>query len=94
MELTETLSPEVIFETPAPALRRVRNQFKAAYDRVFGCWHRDMSRPITRQRKTYRVCMDCGANRAFDTEHWKMVGPYFCDVAPQTEAQVQATLNS
>ena len=92
MELTETFSPAVTFKTPA--IRRVGGRFKAAYARIFGCWHREMSRPITRQRHTYRVCLDCGAHRTFDTEQWKMVGPYFCEIPPQTEDQVRETLTA
>src|SRR4030095_14033378 len=28
---------------------------------VFGCSHRNISRPFTRQGRTYRSCVDCGA---------------------------------
>ena len=45
--------------------------------RVFGCWHREMSRPFTLGGQSYRACLDCGARRAFDTENWKMVGAYY-----------------
>jgi hypothetical protein len=90
MELTETLSPEMTFKTAG----QFGHHFKAAYARLFGCWHREMSRPITRNRKTYCVCLDCGARRAFDTEQWKMVGPYFCEIPPQTEDQVRETLTT
>ena len=44
--------------------------------RVFGCWHREMSRPFTLEGQSYRACLDCGARRAFDTANWKMVGAY------------------
>lgn len=47
--------------------------------RVFGCWHREMSRPFTHDGQTYRACLDCGARRAFDTQNWKMVGAYYYD---------------
>ena len=45
--------------------------------RVFGCWHREMSRPFTLGGQSYRACLDCGARRAFDTANWKMVGAYY-----------------
>jgi hypothetical protein len=45
--------------------------------RLFGCWHREMSRPFTLDCHTYRVCLDCGARRAFDLERWEMVGAYY-----------------
>ncbi|HYY57523.1 MAG TPA: hypothetical protein VE842_09325 [Pyrinomonadaceae bacterium] len=44
---------------------------------LFGCWHREMSRPFTLDCNTYRVCLDCGARRAFDPERWEMVGAYY-----------------
>lgn len=97
MELTETLSVLVARETsdvtPEEAVRHI-GQFRAAYLRLFGCWHLDMGRPITLRQRTYRVCLDCGAHRAFDTEKWRMIGPFFCLAVPQTEAQVKADLHS
>ena len=45
--------------------------------RVFGCWHVDMSLPLTRDDETYRTCVACGARRRFDLERWTMVGPYY-----------------
>ena len=47
--------------------------------RVFGCWHREMSRPFTLNGQSYRACLDCGARRSFDTKDWKMVGAYYYD---------------
>ena len=41
---------------------------------IFGCYHRNLSRPFTRDNKTYRVCMSCGMGRSFDLESWKTVG--------------------
>jgi hypothetical protein len=45
-------------------------------DRVFGCWHHDLSRPFTSSGRTYRVCVKCGMSRRFDTNKWKTFGPY------------------
>ncbi|HKQ52193.1 MAG TPA: hypothetical protein VJT74_07495 [Pyrinomonadaceae bacterium] len=45
--------------------------------RIFGCWHREMSRPFTHGGQSYRACLDCGARRTFDTVNWKMVGAYY-----------------
>ncbi|MGQ9897423.1 MAG: hypothetical protein ACUVR8_07730 [Acidobacteriota bacterium] len=36
-----------------------------------------MSRPFTIDQQTYRMCLNCGAHRTFDTQQWKMVGPYY-----------------
>jgi hypothetical protein len=45
--------------------------------RIFGCWHREMSRPFTHDRESYRVCLDCGARRKFDASRWEMVGDFY-----------------
>jgi len=45
--------------------------------RVFGCWHLNMSIPITSRGETYRSCIECGARRSFDTESWRTYGPYY-----------------
>jgi len=45
--------------------------------RVFKCRHREMSRPFTRSGETYRACLDCGARRRFDTDNFRMTGPYY-----------------
>jgi hypothetical protein len=42
----------------------------------FGCWHREMGRPITHEGRTYRVCLSCGMSRDFDAKTWTTYGPY------------------
>ena len=44
--------------------------------RVLGCWRHRMSRPFTREGRTYRVCLSCGMSRDFDNATWKTFGPY------------------
>ncbi len=45
---------------------------------IFGCQHKQMSRPFSRQGETYRVCINCGARRTFDATTWKSSArPYF-----------------
>jgi hypothetical protein len=45
--------------------------------RMFGCWHREMSRPFSHQGRAYRVCLSCGAQRRFDLGNWKMRGSFY-----------------
>ena len=45
--------------------------------RVFGCWHRRMSWPITRNHQTYRACLKCGMCRRFDPKKWKAFGSFY-----------------
>ena len=49
--------------------------------RVFGCWHREMSRPFTLRAESYRVCLECGAHRQFNTKTWEMTGPFYYEHA-------------
>lgn len=43
----------------------------------FGCRHKNMSRPFSRQGETYRVCLRCGARRQFDPRNWESRGDYY-----------------
>ncbi|MDQ1728400.1 MAG: hypothetical protein QOD33_525 [Pyrinomonadaceae bacterium] len=45
--------------------------------RVFGCWHREMSRPFSEQGQTYRTCLSCGARRQFNVGRWEMQGDFY-----------------
>ena len=45
--------------------------------RVFGCWHRQMSRPFSSQGQSYRTCLDCGASRKFNVGRWEMTGNFY-----------------
>ena len=44
---------------------------------LFGCWHKVLSRPFGNGKLSYRVCMDCGARRKFDTTSFKTLGRYY-----------------
>lgn len=66
----------------SPDLASACAQAGRAVARVFGCWHRTLSLPFTRDGETYRTCMGCGARRRFDTERWETVGPYYYPARP------------
>lgn len=44
---------------------------------LFGCWHKKMNNPFTRNNETYRTCITCGARRHFNVERSRMTGPYY-----------------
>jgi hypothetical protein len=44
----------------------VAENLQRAFDFVFGCWHRDLSRPFTLSGWTYEVCLNCGKKFAYD----------------------------
>lgn len=47
--------------------------------KIWSCWHRQMSRPFTRDGETYRACLRCGVQRRFDLDAWKTKGAYYRD---------------
>src|SRR5262245_21210320 len=60
------------FRTGSPLSRS-----RAGLRILLGCWHRNLSRPFTRDDETYRACLDCGARRRFDLTSWRISGPFF-----------------
>ena len=44
--------------------------------KVFGCWHKHLSRPFTSIDESYRVCLDCGARKHFDAQNLKTFGAF------------------
>jgi hypothetical protein len=44
---------------------------------LFGCHHKEMSRPFSRQGQTYRTCMECGARREFNLKTWETRGKFY-----------------
>ena len=47
------------------------------FGKLFGCWHKSLSRPFTNDRSSYRACLDCGARRRFDTQNFKTLGGFY-----------------
>ena len=45
--------------------------------KLFGCWHRDLTRPFSNKKVSYRVCTDCGARKVFDTKSFKTLGTFY-----------------
>jgi len=48
-------------------------------NRLIGCWHMEMSRPFSSEGQAYRVCLNCGAHRAFNLKNWEMKGSFYYD---------------
>ena len=47
------------------------------FGKVFGCWHKDLTRPFTTWRESYRTCIECGARRRFDEKSFKTIGSFY-----------------
>jgi len=45
--------------------------------KIFGCWHKRMTRPITTDRSTYRTCLECGARKNFNTQTFRSTGAFY-----------------
>lgn len=45
--------------------------------KIFGCWHKHLTRPFTNRNGSYRACLNCGARKKFDTETLVTKGPFF-----------------
>jgi hypothetical protein len=54
---------------------------------IFGCQHREMSRPFSRHGESYRVCISCGARRRFDQNTWNSSGGYYFKPARTSDLQ-------
>jgi hypothetical protein len=52
----------------------------AAVVMLRGCWHRNMSWPLSVQGSSYRVCLGCGIKRLFDEPTFTSYGPYSYDL--------------
>lgn len=53
----------------------------------FGCQHKEMSRPFSRQGETYRACINCGARRTFDESTWNSSGRHYFKPARTSDLQ-------
>lgn len=44
--------------------------------KLFGCWHKDLTRPLTIENSSYRACLHCGARKHFDPNNLKTFGSF------------------
>lgn len=44
--------------------------------RVFGCWHKNLTRPFISGTEAYRACLHCGARKHFNTESRQTYGSF------------------
>lgn len=63
--------------TNRSTMRRESSGFSHVVASIFGCWHRQVSRPFTRQGQTYRSCLSCGAQKKLDLNAWEDRGHFY-----------------
>jgi hypothetical protein len=66
-----------IASSTVPQMDSLTGRLNTLVARVFGCRHADMSRPFSRDGRTYRSCLNCGAQRQFNLGNWKMQGGFY-----------------
>jgi hypothetical protein len=54
--------------------------------RIFGCWHKNISRPFNSGKTSYRCCLECGARKQFDPKSLRTHGAFYF---PPVVAQAQ-----
>ena len=61
-------------------INRTKGAFGAKigiFGKVFGCWHKRLSRPFTTNvKESYRVCLECGARKHFDAQTLETKGSF------------------
>ncbi len=74
MQSIEVLNRQMI-KDHAERSRALTNAAQRLVTRLMGgCWQHNLSRPFTRNGKTYRVCMNCGLSRDFNLSTWQTQG--------------------
>lgn len=50
---------------------------------LFGCWHKNLSRPFTYAEESYCVCLNCGARRNFNAKTLTVSGSFYFPPQPR-----------
>ena len=58
---------------------------KYLIQRMTSCWHRNLTRPFTHGKNSYRVCLHCGMQHEFDLQCWKSTGRFY---SPSTDRRI------
>jgi hypothetical protein len=45
--------------------------------RLIGCYHRDLSRPLSERGTAYKSCLNCGARKPFNPETFESDGKFY-----------------
>ena len=46
-------------------------------NKLLGCRHNNISRPFAQGKTAYRVCLDCGARKQFNTKTLQTYGKFY-----------------
>jgi hypothetical protein len=70
-------SRQNILQDHTPTSGRFIGRIGSRLNRLFGCWHTEMSRPFSSEGQSYRVCLGCGARRQFNIRNWETQGDFY-----------------
>lgn len=71
------LEQNIIAESLINRTRETFGKKIGIFGSLFGCWHKDLSRPFTTKNSSYRVCLECGARKEFDPQTLETTGPFY-----------------
>ncbi len=66
-----------LLESQSQVDRQVFGDKVGIFVRLFGCGHRNLSRPFSHKRVAYRTCLQCGARKQFNTQTLETVGGFY-----------------
>jgi len=66
-----------LLESKARAGMQVFGDEVGIFVRLFGCGHRNLSRPFSHESVAYRTCLQCGARKQFNTQTLETVGGFY-----------------
>lgn len=78
------LEQKSVWETEKAATNKKRVGIIAG---LFGCWHKQLSRPFTTKRDSYRVCVGCGARRGFNPKTLQTYGAFYFPVETEIKSE-------
>jgi len=88
VEVMQTIQLAVAKQDLLQSSRSVEERVSGWISRLFGCWHREMSRPFSHHGQAYRSCLNCGAQRKFNLNNWSMQGAFYYN-GPKSTRQAQ-----
>jgi hypothetical protein len=84
--MQSTLDKNVIENSQTEQQHEVLGEKVGIIATLFGCWHKDLSRPFSNSNGSHRTCLKCGAIKHFDSQTLKTTGPFYYPKRSQISA--------
>ena len=79
-----------LLESQATINKQVFGEKVGIFVRLFGCGHRNLSRPFSHKKVAYRSCLQCGARKQFNPQTLETLGGFYNP--PTAGAEVFSTV--